>query len=61
MNRILWALMWVKTKKCQEEETEIDLNVSEIQDIIVPKGLYMLNSSLKSGKQLLWIYVISKS
>lgn len=53
--------MWVKTKKCQEKEVELDLNVSEIQDIIVPKGLYVLNSSLKSGKQLLWVYVISES
>ena len=43
----------MKTKKCQEVETELDLNVSEIQDIIVPNGLYVLNSSLKSGKQLL--------
>lgn len=53
--------MWVKTKKCQEKEAELDLSVLGVQDMTVPEGSYVLNSSLKFRKQLLWVYVISKS
>lgn len=50
MNWFIWALLRVKTKKCQEREAELDLSIIEIQHIIVPKGLGMLNFSLKVSR-----------
>lgn len=50
MNWFIWAIMRVKIKKCQEREAELDLSIIEIQHIIVPKGLGMLNFSLKVSR-----------